>query len=96
VGPADEFSMSQERLVLRTRTSCSLYRVTLHSAIEMSHHEAWYGERDLTVDVRIWECRVLVPNHDIKKIDNCAALAAFMDMPGLVLSFDGLIHLWMM
>jgi hypothetical protein len=54
--------------------SAYLYRVTLHSAIDMSHHEAWYGERALGADMHIWGFRVLFPNHNMKKSNKCAAL----------------------
>jgi hypothetical protein len=68
--------------------SADLYRFTLHSAIYMSPHEAWYGERYLATDIHIWGCRVLVPNHDTKKSDNRAALGQFYRYANAVRFFE--------
>jgi hypothetical protein len=60
--------------------SAELYRVTYHSAIKCSPHSAikcsphfaWYGETLNAKDMQIWECRVLVPAHNLKKADDRA------------------------
>jgi hypothetical protein len=44
-----------------------IYCVTLHSAIDMSLDEAWYGTKDLCKDMHIWGCRILGPTHDVTK-----------------------------
>jgi hypothetical protein len=43
----------------------------------MSHHESWYSERTLAAYMHIWGYHVLVPNHDMKKSNNRAALGQF-------------------
>jgi hypothetical protein len=53
--------------------SADLYRVTLHSAIDISPHEAWYGERDLAADMHIWGCHVSRSKTSLT-LSNCARL----------------------
>jgi hypothetical protein len=76
--------------------SADLYRVTLHCAIDMPPHEKWYGERALAADMHILGCRVLVPNHDMKKSDNHAALGKLYGYARLALYFIESIQLQML
>jgi hypothetical protein len=53
--------------------AADIYCAALHSAVDMSHDEAWYGTRALDKDMHIWGCRILVPARDLKKSQDRAS-----------------------
>jgi hypothetical protein len=57
--------------------AADLYHVTLHYALKMPPFQAWYGERPNYKDIRIWGCRMLVTNHDMKKSEDHTYLGFF-------------------
>jgi hypothetical protein len=52
--------------------AADVYRVTIHSALDHSPYQEWYGTFPSANDLPIWGCRVLVPAHGLKKSDDRA------------------------
>jgi hypothetical protein len=47
--------------------AADIYTCIYHSAIKMSPHEAWYGERPSAKEMYVWGCCVLFADHNLKK-----------------------------
>jgi hypothetical protein len=59
-------------------TAADIYRYTLHSAINTSPYEAWYGTKPSISDLRVWGCVVYVKVPSPKKSEDRVTRGYFM------------------
>jgi hypothetical protein len=65
--------------------------LTYHSGVDISPFQSCYGESDNAEDLHIFDCRILVPDHDTKKSADRAKVRRFMAMPKVEHYFNGLM-----
>jgi hypothetical protein len=61
-----------------TETAADIYRLTYHTALQKSPHEAWYNIKPCISHLRVWGCVVYIHNHNPKKSDDRVTKGFFM------------------